>query len=647
LGDNELLEINSADYPQDQVTEITPIHIQQALHALNDKHVVDLIQGSLTTTVRDHARFYPKWGHGKVTFPLFLAGRTSRDRCRRVYKCRQRSCCAEVVFRVERGKVHFESANHEHNHSIAFTSSRRANALTAKQRQDIITWTEAGLSIQKIRARVCPDVEAQAVYDTRRAYLKQKRENQAETLREQIAHWDDFSTCIVTDKDGMFTDCYFFHELLCVLTDVPFRETWIMDDTACTLMLGLPLVASVGVDQNNHDQILAFAFCYDRTAASFLRFLSWVRSRLPFVPQEPKVFVVDRHKGQFKAIREAFLKAVVLFCAEHLGANIKTAFSKNPDSVLGRFWRVVRGGLTVADWQEFLREELQMKHTAKQLKLLQWLLENVEFYAAEFADKLTFEDVSSRVEGLFAIIKKATEHKLCTLLDLAEIVRRIARGWFLELSRSIEEPLGPFCSPDVLSEGDQMRLGSRARKLFGKEAVKFSGRRLPFPASDRTRDGSCCPELRKWTVPCVHKIALSRTNPRITLMDFPERWRLPLADHDTERFEVPFVHQEGLRDIEEEYLQAEWDRDFGLALIAPIVDAAPTDQAARELLIEVRQRWDHAAGLPSSVADDIHPVLSDPVHPAHRGASFVHPAWNSPVLPGFLWNIAPRRRRLL
>jgi hypothetical protein len=160
-----------------------------------------------------------------------------------------------------------------------------------------------------------------------------------------------------------------------------------------------------------------------------------------------------------------------------------------------------------------------------------------------------------------------------------------------------------------------------------------------MPDLQAIQEYTCCPGLRRWKMPCVHKL-MTRKNQGVTpwlcLSDFPSIWILPRARPQTRSQDsfppVKVVHDQMVLKLADEYLKETWDRDLALAVIGPIIDAAPSDQAARQWLIELRYAWDHASGLPSAVADGPPcSSLADPVHPPHPGSSFRHPSWSSPL----------------
>jgi hypothetical protein len=457
--------------------------------------------------------------------------------------------------------------------------------------------------------------------------LKERRSRQCEKLAKALSGWKDFSTKVVRDVDGTFTDCYFFHQQLLLVTTQPFEQTWIMDDTPLTNTLGFPLVVVVGVDQNHRDQLLAFAFIFDLCAESFTRFLNWVRKRLP-PGILPRAFMVDRHAGQLKGIRAAFPGAAVLFCAIHLRSSITKVFKERAAIFVGHYWDAVSGILGIGLWQDMLRQLLEMTWTQKQLKLLQWLFDNTNAYCGELVNWLSFEDVSSRAEGMFGNLKEAFEHKWATLYELADYLIHEATEFRIALAKSIYLPRG-FCPVDVLSRDDQFRVGERARQLLLTELEKGPTPERERPPRERVESRACCPHLRRWQMPCIHMIELlqSSRRPCLVLENIPELWRLPWVRGCRGIPQCKAVHEDAVFDLAADYLKAEWDREYGLSLLAPIVNAAPQDATARQWIVDFRLRWDHRR----ENADDPQAGASDPAPHARSGRSESHPAWKSPI----------------
>jgi hypothetical protein len=232
----------------------------------------------------------------------------------------------------------------------------------------------------------------------------------------------------------------------------------------------------------------------------------------------PTAIVVDRHEGQFQAIRQVFPSSRVIFCAKHLGAKIRDIFPKGP--MCGEFWRLIKLRITLEDWQTFLNTEAMKRLTPKQERLLQWLLSHLKHYAPKLTFQRTGEQVSSRVEGFFGNLKSRIQHRQMSLPDLAKAIIDLAEE---AMRKRLEPRVKPFCGEEILSIPDQMPLGVRASKLLCEEIKKLNNPPPPIPLDDSVIHAhQCCPVAQRWKIPCVHLLLLrANQKPRLFLSDFP------------------------------------------------------------------------------------------------------------------------------
>jgi hypothetical protein len=630
LGDGMVMHLESVDFIEPDVRDETPIPVQQRLAQLNGAMVKELPSHSLTIAVRDYSRFSPGWTYGRIEYPLFQALRTSRDRDARVYQCRQKGCPAKLHFSISGGKVRFLKADHMHNHLVALTSVVRANALTAEQRSAIIELTRMGLSVGKIRKRVCPDVDPHAIYDTRRHLLREAKENQAQRLVEAIKDWDDMTSLVVYDEDGTFTDCYFFHTRLTKITLVPFLETWVMDDTACTNWLGLPFVPIIGIDERNCDQLIAFALLRDRTEDSFKGFLDWVVEQLPPPANEgdavPKGVIVDRGAGQMAGLKSSLRNTGIVICAKHLGANVSATFHGSPyqGELMDQFWSMVKRLGPVAEWQAFLAEiHTDDTLTEKQRKMLEWLHNNCQHYCGILTRQFGTDYASSRGEGYFGVHKIDTQHKPGSLLDVVDTAHQYAGKWRTDLLKP-QTRRKPILDCLYLSADAQLHIGPNILKLIEDQIKKkLSSARSTPPDPNAVADHVCCPFAARYKLPCVHMILLHGTaDPRLELSDFPARWLLPPRP---EGAPPAVTHLTRERPVE---TPKKWTYQFCLAISESIFNACSRSADARRLVLEMTDAWAHIEPAPPRDGD-APDSIRDPVHRRVGGTPFRTPAGNS------------------
>jgi hypothetical protein len=387
-----------------------------------------------------------------------------------------------------------------------------------------------------------------------------------------------------------------------------------MDDTACTNHFNLPLVVIIGVDENGRNQVVAFAFLFDRCAERFTDFLQWLFERME---STPLAFVVDRHEGQAKAIRTVFPTARIIYCAKHLGQNISALFGRHYQ-VVRTFWRLIRLEVEEADWIALLvAVAAHFEGGTPERRMINWLLENMDHYCPERIFELSGEQVSSRVEGFFGVLKQRIEHLLLTLLDLATEIRLLAQEC---LAKRLLPRRRPFCGADILATEDQMCIGASAARRLQEEVKKLRTWDWYADQSERRAMtvGICCGIARRWKLPCIH-LLLSRTDakktPLLTLDDFPEWVKLaPL------NLGLHGVHEVGTLDIHSSLRAPRCDRNEILAALEPLVNAAVRGcPHAQECIADVLQRFNRR---PQVEAGDI---FIDPVRTAGPGRQNVHP----------------------
>jgi hypothetical protein len=413
---------------------------------------------------------------------------------------------------------------------------------------------------------------------------------------------------------------------------VLFRRTLIMDDTACTTHFKLPLFAVIGIDENGRNQLIGFAFLIGQTAEEFGNYLKWLQQIMsvpdPLIPAFPRAIIVDRHEGQFKAIRETFPLSHVVFCAKHLGANIRDTFRKGPLHAL--FWRLIKSQITSDDWRNFLHREIQRRRTATQERLLNWLLDHLGNYDPATVFKYTTEQVTSRVEGFFGTLKIRIHHRQVRLDELAKAIVDLA----LEAVKKRFTPrVRSFCDFTILRFPDQLRIGVKASKILCEEIGKLS---RPLSEIDRPRssipDHQCCPIALRWKIPCIHFLILhADRDPRLSSSDFPCNVLLPstnqpiLAEHTRSRSAADRPTRE-----------PRWsNRGVNAYLTSLRHGALEGDPTAREIIMRAHDEY-------SRHTEDmaIEPGIRDPPPVARPGRPHGHPSRNSRLNP------TPHRRAL-
>jgi hypothetical protein len=194
----------------------------------------------------------------------------------------------------------FKASNLLHSHLIESTSFRALNSLSHEDREQIKTLAGQGMSSAAIHNAmnfiIAPSVLQDIIHPVRRGIVSQE----ATELAQMANQWEHFTTLLVTDPDHNFGGFYAANITLGE-TSI-FRETLIMDDTACTNHFDLAVFAVIGIDEHGRNQLLGVGILMKRTAGQFANFLRWLQTtRTPpgERPLQPKAIVVDRLAGQF------------------------------------------------------------------------------------------------------------------------------------------------------------------------------------------------------------------------------------------------------------------------------------------------------------------------------------------------------------
>jgi hypothetical protein len=479
----------------------------------------------LTAEVRARSRFVPQNPErGFNGFPLFHVGHTGVGRRFQEYICRVPECTAYVKYQLCNGRATFSGACFTHNHDVELTAYKGVDSLTPEERKEIQDLTRKHYTAEQILQQIDLALDAQVLYDARRSVLAELKSNQAEKLARRVSEWTEFETYILRDADNKFQGYYAFQT---AFTDTEVcRQTLVMDDQACTNAFLLPLVLIVASDEHNLTQLIAYALMMDRTKFSFKDFLIWVKKRLVKTDDTedsasesdstsesdddaapvPRAFVVDRHDGQFAALKEVYPRSRVVFCRFHLGANLRATFGK--DSVVRtKFVQLMDCEITEETFVAFIRK--QQKHyskTSKQGNQLQFLLDNLDHYSPARIGQDTRHQASSIVEGANSGVKRMLGHLIVTLEEVAASTRLVALRFFG--NRNEKVPSSPLPSW-VMDDADQLALGSYALSVLGLEAEQVPSLFLSTPSAEtvaKVNNRQCCRIAIMSKLPCCHWI---------------------------------------------------------------------------------------------------------------------------------------------
>jgi hypothetical protein len=633
--------IDDESVSSDSLRFVTPGSIRDKLIALGGQPIQNI--GELGKQVQQCSLFSPPGRDGgSSTFSLFLAGHTGVDRPYQDYVCRQDKCPAFVKYQLRDGLALFIDGQFTHDHDVDTTTCRHPPAFSRDERRLVQDLTALGLSSGQIMLRTGLMPGPQPMYNARRGILEEMRSGQPDKLRDAMKKWPELETQLFHDKEKKFVGAYCFHK---VFADSHVcRGTLIMDDTACTNMFGLPLILIVGNDEYNFTQIIAFAFTLNRTAISFEHFLGWVKEQLPVAP---KAFVVDRHLGQLAALKTVFPESRIVFCRFHLAANIAATFHSDESQVLQAFYDLVKGRITEEVFIDRLKgEQTRYQETSAQWKLIDFLLGNLDHYSPIRISEYTRHQVSSRVEGVFAVLKRMLRGELCTLAGILVALHMYATSWFRRRLR----PRLPSLPPWVMSRENQSCLGIYALSRIARQFPLVKSGFICDICEEAILNHQCCHKALMSKLPCVHFLAYRAGTrfehglpgdtvedvglPCLALGDIPAEYRqieltgnVPVAHTTTELESAPGGHA-----------HLSWEFGHLSARFEPVFEAARRDTAVQAMIERLLDEFDRHRATGATPGSEI----QDPWRPRSRGRPPSRPSLRS--LPGRLHRCKRARR---
>ena len=202
-------------------------------------------------------------------------------------------------------------------------------------------------------------------------------------------------------------------------------------------------------DQNARKQLAAFAVTRDGTKDSIISFLS----RLNEHTGDIRLVVMDRNKTQASAVRETFPQCSILYCALHIGRNIKSHFGPTHCLCRQYLYMAMKSGLIApSEFSALLMTRINPELTSKNDRFLHNLVkETARSLPSETArPKDRGNDTSNRVEGFFGSLKNLIDHKRVTLATLARAtLLRVTR---MRLRSSTDKSLA--LPPDTLDPSE-------------------------------------------------------------------------------------------------------------------------------------------------------------------------------------------------
>ena len=533
---------------------VTPLFLVQELQKLSGERFEDL--RSLNHKIDEitsncHLRF-----HAYCTGP---SKKTQKYCCDH----RRNGCRAYFTFLYEDSIATFDHCDVHHNHDVTVKGYRRRNVLTQKQRAKIKEATKSGWRATQIRLQGRLTCNKDVLYSARRAALHELKDSEIPDMIAELDKWPGWEH-VVNEDGGILQSLYAFNKA--VMQQAYAQDVCIIDDTACTNNYGLPVLAAIVEDENARSQLLSFCFMRDRTKPSFVQFLSQLRERVKTI----RVFVMDRNKTQSQAVLEVFGESHIIYCAIHIGRNIKQILG--PKHPVYLEYQAMRNGLVEPEAFYTTLFKAAGTNSSKESKFMRKLMRESDRWLPTKTAQLMHRgnDTSNRVEGFFGSLKNLLDNKRVTLSILTRaLLLRAERMRLCSLAdRSLTLPddlldksecaiLGLFPAAVVLSEYDDLNLRTAT---------------ILHPYGD-----DCCVYRQVYGIPCRH-LLLERVKadvlPLLTSDDFSPRWRRCHQDAQITST-VSFEHDKPSKeeDVDWSYpaCVARFEKYFSLAKKSPSV----------------------------------------------------------------------------
>jgi hypothetical protein len=621
---------------------MTPLSVVDSILALHDKppeFIKEAGFDNLTLYVRETTR-----PDGRPdSMPLFRAAATGASRCTQVYVC---ACCADCpahfTIRMYQSGMGLGHHQFKHSHEIDHRTVGPYHTFRPEVIQEIIRLTREHATLGHIRTVLDLHATANPVYGVRRKPLEKQRQRQAEALAEVVSTWRGWSCEWAPVVNGEFRGFYAVNDR--IISHPMCRAALGMDDTPCMTYFDMPVSAIITEDPNDTTQLVAFAILYDQKAETLQGFLRFVRGQMG--GDQPRAFVMDRARGETKAVGEEFPGSRICYCQVHIFRNIQLKCGKQSE-LATRFWPAMRGNKQAqVDYQGLLEEAFRKLRNQpgkrKMRRCIKGLLVDWEHWATYCTELYTRMNTTGRNEGFNGNAKNFVDHRVMTLEYVANAWRLLGEMAFRR-SQQMRTHFIPF---GILSREDQRFIGSIALRLILEQMLYLMKHQREWHVRTVEYTGKCC-ESCHWLyegLPCCHLL-------RARHVDAQQRpgshvLRYYLADDFKGE---PLLTR---KDIPAQCLRVlSCLRCTGRAPARPIPASAPSDfdpvQAAADCQAflkvceesqEARREWhrfrhgiDHLISNPGHRDDEPDGTLHDPPRRRVAGQPGVHPSRNSPL----------------
>lgn len=489
----------------------TPKDLVEEFQALNGKHLDfrELKDQILAISSKHNCKY-----------TCFVTGESKKTQ---VFRCKHYNTCfhceAFVKFYFNEDKQSFilDTMNNEHSHMICQVApDRNMYTLTSEQKKKIEEYTKIGLTAGRIRLLENLYCSPQNLYNARRETLKQLRMDEMKLLLDELDHCKNWEFMEFHDNDQRFTYLYGFHEP--ILNSFYSTNVCAVDDTSCTNFFGYYLFVMISADENNRNQLLAFSLLPDKATKTIVNFFIEVKKRIGNI----ETFLTDRAPSQIEAIKNAWPETNIIFCAIHIGRNLKT----NVGVEMLHYYDSMRNGIIteeelLTEFRKYITDHQNDPNHTKGVSLLTNLINDIDHWLPSMINMYDHcgNDTTNRVEGFFGNLKVLTDHGILTFHLLIRSIFIVARQYLNSSNKEVQKSI----NSKIISLDDQTKISNFALTTLVKE---FNELQLDND-DDIEYSQFCCETNMIYRLPCRHLMKdriLENKKPLLTLNDIPLRW---------------------------------------------------------------------------------------------------------------------------
>lgn len=450
----------------------------------------------------------------------FITGpskKTQEFRCKHYntsYKCQS---FIKYFYDEEKHVFHLDTMNSEHSHIIGQVNpGRNVDTLPKEQKEKIIEYTKLGLSSGRIRILESLYCSPQILYNARRETLKKMHVDEMKLFLDELNRWKNWEYILYNDNDNKLSAVYAFH--LPIINSFYSTSVCAVDDTSCTNFFDYYLYVMICSDENNKNQLLAFSLLPDKSSKTISQFFKEVKIRIGNI----KTFLTDRSPSQIESIRNIWPEANIIFCAIHIGRNIKAIIGVE---ILHLYDNMRNGVISeeelINEFRKYITNHRDDEKYAKAVNLLITLLEEVDHWLPSMINIYNHcgNDTTNRVEGFFGNLKTMTDHGILTFHLLIRAIFIIAKGYLNSSNHESQKCI----DENIISIDDQSKISNFALLTMLNEYSE-----IDLGNDDGIEYSQCCCNIKMvYNIPCKHLLRERRSKgikPLISIADIPLRW---------------------------------------------------------------------------------------------------------------------------